>query len=99
MFHFNARKMFSNALSYARVQEVNQYLKDVIGQTVEKKCGASSVYLTKEQYQEVMYLTTIYPQLLIVQISIQTLEYMCVGPGVVDAKQFTRLLCSVQVLD
>jgi hypothetical protein len=33
-----------------------------------------------------MYLTTIYPQLLILQISIQTMEYICAGPGVVDTK-------------
>jgi hypothetical protein len=45
-----------------------------------------------------MYLTIIYPQLMILQIFIQTLEYMCVGPGVVDEKQFSGLLCSMRVL-
>jgi hypothetical protein len=65
MFHFNARKVFSDALSYARIQAVDQYMKEVIGQPVDKKHGASSFYLTEEQYGEVMYLTTIYPQLLI----------------------------------
>jgi hypothetical protein len=53
-------------------------LKEVIGQPVDKKHGASSFYLTEEQYGEVMYLTTIYPQLLILQISIQTMEYIYV---------------------
>jgi hypothetical protein len=43
---------------------VDQYLKG-IGQPVDKKHGASSFYLTEEQYRELMYLTTIYPQLLI----------------------------------
>jgi hypothetical protein len=78
--------VFSDALSYAQIQAVDQCLKEVVGQPVDKKCGASSFYLTKEQYEEVMYLTIIYPQLLILQISIQTIEYICVGPGAVDAK-------------
>jgi hypothetical protein len=86
VFHFNARKVFSDALSYARIQVVGQYLKEVVGQPVDKKCGASSFYLIEEQYRQVMYLTTIYPQLLILQISIQTMEYICAGPGVMDAK-------------
>jgi hypothetical protein len=85
MFHFNAKKVFSDALSYARIQAVDQYLKG-IGQPLHKKCGASSFYLTDEQYREVMYLTTIYPQLLILQISSQTMKYICAGPGIVDAK-------------
>jgi hypothetical protein len=97
VFHFNARKVFSDALHYAWVQAVHQYLKDVIRQT-DKKHGDSFVYLTEEQYRDVMYLIIFYPQLLILQIFIQTLEYMCVGPDVVDAKQFTGLLCSMQVL-
>jgi hypothetical protein len=42
--------------------------------------------LTEEQYREVMYLTTIYPQLLILLISIQTMEYIYTSPGAVDAK-------------
>jgi hypothetical protein len=86
VFHFNAQKVFSDVLSYARIQTVDQYLKEVIGQPVDKKCGASSFYLAEEQYREVMYLTIIYPQLLILQISIQTIEYICAGPGAVDAK-------------
>jgi hypothetical protein len=98
MFHFNARKVFSDALSYARIQAVDQYLKEVVWQPVDKKRRASSFYLTEVQYGEVMCLTAIYLQLLILQISIQTMEYICAGLGVVDAKQFTRLFCSVQVL-
>jgi hypothetical protein len=47
MFHFNAKKVFSDALSYARIQAVDQYLKGV-GQAVDKKRGASSFYLTEE---------------------------------------------------
>jgi hypothetical protein len=86
MFHFNARKVFSDVLSYAWIQTVDQYLKEVIGQPVDKKHGASSFYLTEEQYREVMYLTTIYPQLLILLISIQTMEYICASPVAVDAK-------------
>jgi hypothetical protein len=70
--------VFSDALSNAWIQAVDQYLKEVIGQPVDKKRGASSFYLTEEQYGEVMYLTAIYPQLLLLQISIQTMEYMCV---------------------
>jgi hypothetical protein len=85
VFHFNAKKVFSDALSYAWIQSVDQYLKGV-GQPVDKKRGASSFYLIEEQYGEVIYLTLIYPQLMILQISIQTMEYICVGLGVVDAK-------------
>jgi hypothetical protein len=98
VFHFNARKVFSDVLSYAWIQAVDQYLKEVVGQPVDKKHGASSFYLTEEQYGQVMYLTTIYPQLMILQISIQTMEYICAGLGAMDAKQLTMLLCSVQVL-
>jgi hypothetical protein len=61
VFHFNARKVFSDVLSYAQIQAVDQYLKEVVGQAVDKKRGASSFYVTKEQYREVMYLATIYP--------------------------------------
>jgi hypothetical protein len=64
VFDFNAKKVFSNALSYAQIQVVEQYLKG-IRQPLQKKHGASSLYLTEEQYRELMYLTTIYPQLLI----------------------------------
>jgi hypothetical protein len=81
VFHFNTRKVFSDALSYAQIQALDQYLKEVVEQPVDKKHGASSFYLT-----EVMYLTIIYPQLLILQISIQTMKYICAGSGVVDAK-------------
>jgi hypothetical protein len=77
MFHFNAKKVFSDAFSYAQIQVVGQYLKGV-RQPINKKRGASSFYLTEERYGEVMYLTTIYPQLLILQISIQTMEYIYV---------------------
>jgi hypothetical protein len=92
VFHFNDRKVFSDALSYARIQVVDQYLKEVNRQPVDKKRGASSFYLTEKQYREVIYLTTIYPQLLILLISIQTMEYIyiyvCIyaGPGAVDTK-------------
>jgi hypothetical protein len=85
VFHFNAKKVFSDMLSYARIQAVDQYLKE-IGQPLDKKRGASAFYLTEEQYRGVMYLTTIYLQLLILQISIQTMEYICAGSGAVDAK-------------
>jgi hypothetical protein len=85
VFHFNAKNVFSDALSYARIQAVDQYLKG-IGQPLHKKREASSFYLTEKQYREVMYLTIIYPQLLILQISIQTMEYICANPGAMDAK-------------
>jgi hypothetical protein len=77
VFRFNARKVFSDALSYSRIQTVDQYLKEVVRQPVDNKRGASSFYLTEEQYGEVMYLTTIYPQLMMLQIPIQTMEYIC----------------------
>jgi hypothetical protein len=54
--------------------------------SLHKKREASSFYLTEERYREVTYLTTIYPQLMILQISSQTMKYICVGPGAVDAK-------------
>jgi hypothetical protein len=77
VFHFNAKKVFSDVLSYAQIQAVDQYLKG-IGQPLHKKCEASSFYLIEEQYREVMYLTTIHPQLLILQISSQIVEYILV---------------------
>jgi hypothetical protein len=86
VFQFNAKKMFSDVLSYARIQVVDQYLKGIRQPLDNKKRGASSFYLTKEQYREVMYLSTIYPQLLILQISIQTMKHICAGPGAVDGK-------------
>jgi hypothetical protein len=70
VFHFNARNVFSDALSYAQIHAVDQYFKEVIGQPIDKKHGASSFYLTEEQYGEAMNLTTIYPQLLMLKISI-----------------------------
>jgi hypothetical protein len=85
VFHFNAKNVFSDALSYARIQTVDQYLKG-IGQPLHKKREASSFYLIEKQYREVMYLTIIYPQLLILQISIQTMEYICASSGAMDAK-------------
>jgi hypothetical protein len=85
VFHFNAKKVFLDALSYARIQAVDQYLKG-IGQPLHKKRGDSSFYLIEEQYREVLYLTTIYTQLLILQISSQTIEYISAGPGAVNEK-------------
>jgi hypothetical protein len=64
VFHLNAKKVFSDVLSYAQIQAVDKYMKG-IGQPLDKKRGASAFYLTEEQYREVMYLITIYPQLLI----------------------------------
>ena len=54
VFDFNARKVFSDALSYARMQLGDQHLRNVVGQTVDKKRGGSSVYLTEEEYRAVM---------------------------------------------
>jgi hypothetical protein len=85
MFHFKAKNVFSDVFSYARIQTVDQYLKG-IGQPLYKKHEASSFYLTEEQYREVMYLTTIYPQLLILQISSQTMKYICASPSAMDVK-------------
>jgi hypothetical protein len=48
VFHFNARKVFSNVLFYALIQAVDQYLKEVIEQLVDKKRATSSFYLTEE---------------------------------------------------
>jgi hypothetical protein len=50
VFYFNAGKVFSEALSFAWIQAVDQYLKEVVGQPVDKKRGSSSFYLTNEQY-------------------------------------------------
>ena len=55
VFHFNAKKVFADAISYARIQAVDWYLRKVRGETVVKKRGASSVYLTEEEYKAVMY--------------------------------------------
>jgi hypothetical protein len=48
VFHFNAKKVFSDALSYAWIQAVDQYLKEVVEQPIDRKHGASSFYLTEE---------------------------------------------------
>ena len=55
VFHFNAKKVFADAISYARIQAVDWYLKEVHGETVTKKRGGSSIYLTEAQYREVIY--------------------------------------------
>jgi hypothetical protein len=41
MFHFHAKKVFSDARSYAQIQAVDQYLKE--GQPLHKKREASSI--------------------------------------------------------
>jgi hypothetical protein len=64
VFHYNAKKVFSDALSYAQIQAVDTNLKGS-RQAIDKKHGTSSYYLTEEQYRELMYLTIIYPQFLI----------------------------------
>jgi hypothetical protein len=94
LFHFNAKKVFSDVLSYARIQAVDQYLKG-IGQPLHKKYEASSFYLTEEQYREVMYLTIIYLQLLILQISSKTMEYICGCHGCKIIYQVTLLCTSI----
>jgi hypothetical protein len=47
IFHFNARKVFLDVLSYAWFQAVDQYLKEVVGQPVDKKREGSSFYLPR----------------------------------------------------
>ena len=54
VFEFNARMVFLDALSYARIQLCDQHLKNVLGETVHKKRGGSCVYLTEEQYRAVI---------------------------------------------
>jgi hypothetical protein len=44
VFHFNAKKVLSDALSYAWIQAVDQYLKG-IGQPLHKVLEASSFLL------------------------------------------------------
>jgi hypothetical protein len=93
VFHFNDRKVFLDALSYAWIQAVDEYLKEVIGQPVDKKVWSFFFLLDQGTIWRgnVSYIN-------LSSASIQSMEYMCAGPGVVDGKQFTRLLCSMQIL-
>jgi hypothetical protein len=50
VFNHTAHKVMKDAISYARIQANNTYVKDILGLKMNKKLGSSSIYLTKEQY-------------------------------------------------
>jgi hypothetical protein len=39
-----------DAISYARIQENNEYYKEVLHQKMNKKLGSLAIYLTEKQY-------------------------------------------------
>ncbi|KAG8051143.1 hypothetical protein GUJ93_ZPchr0009g767 [Zizania palustris] len=51
VFNNNAHKVVKDAISYARIQANNAYYKEKLGQRMSKATGASSIYLTEEQYR------------------------------------------------
>jgi hypothetical protein len=65
VFNATAQKVMKDAISYARIQANNTYYKDVLGQKMNKKLGASRIYLTEEQYSQVKVSKSFYIQCLI----------------------------------
>jgi len=53
VFHTNAMRLVTDALSNARVQVTNDYLKKFRGQEVASFRANSSTYLTEEEYTKV----------------------------------------------
>ena len=58
VFQYNANKVTYDAISYARIQATNAYMKS-IGEPVDGKRGSSVIYLTEEQYKTVNILRVI----------------------------------------
>jgi 3-methyladenine DNA glycosylase/8-oxoguanine DNA glycosylase len=55
VFHKNARKIVTQAISYARIAASNQYLKKFVGQELRAFRDGSDTYLTEEQYAMVKH--------------------------------------------
>ena len=65
VFHYNANKVTYDAISYARIQATNAYLKSIGQPVVDGKRGSLAIYLTEDQYKEVIHLRVIFFQLLV----------------------------------
>jgi len=54
-FHVNAYRLVKEALYEARIQATCMYHQQILGQKMNKKTGASSIYLSEEQYRQVIF--------------------------------------------
>jgi hypothetical protein len=55
VLHKNARKIITQAISYARIAASNKYLKKFVGQELGVFRDGSDTYLTEEQYAMVKH--------------------------------------------
>ena len=55
VFQVNAYRLVKDALSEARIQATSMYYQQVLGQKMNKKIGASSIYLREEDYRQVIF--------------------------------------------
>ena len=55
VFQVNAYRLVKDALSDARIQATCMYYQQVLGQKMNKKMGASSIYLSEEEYRQVIF--------------------------------------------
>ena len=87
VFHYNANNVTYDAISYARIQATNAYLKSIGQLVVDGKRGSSAIYLTMDQYKEVTHLRVIvFNFWYIVNLSAISLQYICAGLCSVDGK-------------
>jgi hypothetical protein len=69
IFNRTAHKVVRDAISHACIQTNNVYYKEVLGQKMNKKLGSSSIYLTKEQSNQVKVFKYFYIQYLILVVT------------------------------
>ena len=55
VFQVNAYRLVKDALSEARIQATSMYYQQVLGQKMNKKIGASNIYLREEEYRQVIF--------------------------------------------
>ena len=92
MFYFNANKVFEDTFSCARIQATNAYLRSVSQPVVEGEQGCVAIYLSKDQYKEVMHLRVIVFRFsYIAKLSTTSLQYVCAGNGSMDGNSVRGL--------
>jgi hypothetical protein len=69
IFNHTPHKVMKDAIYFARIQTNNVYYKEVLGQKMNKKLGSSSIYLTKEQSNQVKVFKYFYIQYLILVVT------------------------------
>jgi hypothetical protein len=55
VFQVNAYRLVKEALYEARIQAMCMYYQQILGQKMNKKTGASSIYLREEEYCKVIF--------------------------------------------